>query len=76
MTTLRYDPQSDTLYIDTCAPMPRKSQTKSPAASSRGSTPPRGKVENIEVMFFRERFAAGVPFELRISLEMQSASRL
>jgi uncharacterized protein YuzE len=72
--TVKYDPQSDTLYIDTCPPYGEQESDEIARGVVARLNPTTGKVENIEVMFFRERFEAGLPFELPISLEMESVA--
>ncbi len=71
--TVNYDPQSDTLYIDACPPYSEQESDQIARGVIARLNPTTGSIENIEVMFFRERFDAGAPFDLPISLDMRSA---
>jgi len=71
--TVKYDPQSDTLYIDACPPYQEQESDEIERGVIARSNPDTGSIESIEVMYFRERFQAGVPFELPIRLDMRSA---
>jgi len=71
--TVKYDAASDTLYIDACPPYAeQESDEIAPGVVARLNAT-SGDIENIEVMFFRERLEAGTPFELPVTLDMRSA---
>ena len=69
---LHYDPASDTLYIDACPPYEEQESDEIARGVVARSNPRTGMIETIEVMYFRDRFEAGEPFELPISLDMRS----
>ncbi|MEX2246047.1 MAG: DUF2283 domain-containing protein [Dehalococcoidia bacterium] len=71
--TLKYDPASDTLYIDACPPYEEQESDEIAQGVAARLNPSSGDVENLEVMFFRQRFAAGKPFEIPVSVDMRSA---
>ncbi|MEW6363505.1 MAG: DUF2283 domain-containing protein [Acidobacteriota bacterium] len=65
---MKYDPLSDTLYIDTCPPYEGQESDEIARGVVIRTNPSSGEIENIEVMFFRRRFAKGEPFELPIDM--------
>lgn len=71
--TVKYDEPSDTLYIDACPPYGEQESNEIARGVVVRMNPRTGKIENIEVLTFRERFATGTAFELPISLDMESA---
>ena len=70
---LRHDPISDTLYIDACQPYEAQESDEIALGVVARTNPETGDVENLEVMSFQKRFAAGEPFEIPISLDMRTA---
>ena len=71
--TVKYDPASDTLYIDACPPYGEQESDEIARGVIARSNPRTGRIENIEVLSFRDRFATGAPFVLPITLDMRSA---
>ncbi len=70
---VKYDPASDTLYIDACPPYEAQESDEIVSGVVARANPETGEIENLEVMYFQKRFAAGAPFEIPVSLGMRSA---
>jgi hypothetical protein len=62
--TVTYDEPSDSLHIDTCPPYREQgSDELTPGVLARFN-PDDGTIENIEILSFRARLAAGKKIEL------------
>ena len=70
--TVNYDVISDTLYVDACPPYDEQTSNEIEPGVVARFNPSNATIENLEVMFFKERFEQGKPFELPVSLDMQS----
>ena len=72
--TIKYDQASDTLYIDACPPYEEQESDEIAVGVLARTNPKTGDVENLEVMSFQKRSAAGDPFDIPVSLDMKAAS--
>lgn len=68
--TLNYDEPSDTLFIDGCEPYAEQTSNEIEPGVLTRTNPTTGQIENIEVMFFKERLEKGRPF--RVPLEWEA----
>lgn len=71
--TVKYDPVSDTLYIDACEPYETQESDEIALGVIARTNPETGEVENLEVLHFQKRFEAGEAFEIPVSLDMRPA---
>jgi uncharacterized protein YuzE len=71
--TVKYDPVSDTLYIDVCPPYKEQESDLIAAGVVARSNPQTGEIETLEVMHFQKRFEDGKPFEIPVSLDIRAA---
>lgn len=70
--TVKYDPPSDTLYIDACPPYEaQESDEIAPGVIAR-INPQTGEIENLEVLHFHKRFERGEAFHIPVSLDMRT----
>ena len=67
--TVTYDEPSHSLHIDTCPPYREQESDEIKPGILARSNPSNGRIENIEILSFRARLAAGKPIELPVSLE-------
>ena len=70
---LKYDPVSDTLYIDTCPPYNEQESDEIALGVIARSNPDTGEIENLEVFHFHKRFEQGEAFDIPVRLDMRSA---
>lgn len=70
--TLNYDSPSDTLYIDGCEPYPEQISNEIEPGVFTRTNPQTGQIENIEVMFFKERLERGEPFRVPVEWEVKA----
>mgnify|MGYP001604891736 CR=1 FL=1 len=70
---MKYDQESDTLYVDTCSPYAEQESDEIAAGVVARFSPQTGEIENLEVFFFRQRVAEGKPFTLPIKADLRLA---
>jgi len=73
--TITYDEIGDILYLETVKPYPEQ-ETEHLGPDVLGRINPRtGEIENIEVLFFRERRWGGRALALPVLAEMRRSAR-
>ncbi len=70
---MNYDPGSDTLFVDTCAPYAEQESDEIAPGIVARLNPSTGDVENVEILFFRERVASGQPFTVPVQAALRIA---
>lgn len=71
--TMKYDPVSDTLYIDACEPYAEQESDEIASGVIARTNPKTGEVENLEVLHFQKRFEAGEAFDIPVTIDMRPA---
>ncbi len=69
---MTYDTESDTLHLDLCPPYAEQ-ESDEIAEGIVARFGPGGNIENVEVLFFRQRIAEGKPFTLPIQGDLRLA---
>lgn len=70
---MKYDPDSDTLYVDTCSPYAEQESDEIAAGVVARFSPQTGEIENLEVLFFRQRATEGKPFTIPVTADLRLA---
>jgi hypothetical protein len=69
---VKYDPGSDTLYIDVCEPYQEQESDEIALGVIARTNPGTGEVENLEVLHFHKRFEGGEAFDIPVRIDMRS----
>jgi uncharacterized protein DUF2283 len=70
---MKYDLESDTLYVDTCSPYAEQESDEIAAGVVARFSPSTGEIENLEVLFFRQRATEGKPFTIPVTADLRLA---
>ena len=71
---VRYDKESDILYIDQCIPYQEQESEEIGDEIVARLNPESGAVENLEILFFSKRLEANERLELPIEMDLHLAT--
>lgn len=74
--TLKYDPDGDILYIDTCQPYAEQESQELDDEIVARLNPNSGEVETLEILFFSKRLSEGFVIEMPIETKLELAKIL